>query len=152
MRGRGAPENFSRGRGGQGRQFGRAQWGTTLDKNKTNSARRLMRDYLELVEASGDPKALFVGVSAKPLPDDMYTWHGNIKAPDDTPWKGGVFHFQMNIPSDYPCSPPSITLYTPLNHPNVFGTTLCLDMLQATGVIYAGWVSAYTIETVLIQL
>lgn len=142
-----------RGRGRQGhQQSGRAQWGATLDKNKTTSERRLMRDYLELIESSGDPKALFVGVSARTLADDMYTWHGNIKAPDDTPWKGGVFHFVMNIPTDYPCSPPSITLSTTIHHPNVFGTQLCLDMIQKTGAIYEGWVSAYTIEAVLMQL
>jgi len=51
--------------------------------------RRLQRDYKELIEA----KEPLVGVSAKPLPDDMYTWHGNLRGPEDTPWKSGVFHF-----------------------------------------------------------
>ena len=57
----------------------------------TNSARRLQRDYKELIEA----KEPLVGVSAKPLADDMFTWHGNLRGPEGTPWKSGVFHFAM---------------------------------------------------------
>ena len=94
-----------------------------------------------------------VGVSAMPLPNDMYTWHGNIKGPPGTSYQNAVFHFQMVIPKDYPCSPPSITLYTPFPHPNVFGSTLCLDMFNTKSKeIYQGWVSAYSIESILIQL
>lgn len=92
-----------------------------------------------------------MGVSAKPLPNDMYTWHGNIRGPAGTKWEQGVFHFEMKIPIDYPCSPPDIQLFTPIPHPNVFGSTLCLDMFDKTkNAIYEGWVSAYTIETILI--
>ena len=98
-------------------------------------------------------KEPLVGVSAKPLPNDMYVWHGNIRGPAGTKWEQGVFHFEMNIPRDYPCSPPSVTLYTPIPHPNVFGSTLCLDMFSTSSKeIYQGWVSAYTIEAILIQL
>lgn len=49
-------------------------------------------------------------------------------------------------------SPPSITLFTDVTHPNVFGKTLCLDMLEGSGKRYEGWTSAYTVESILIQL
>jgi len=41
-----------------------------------------------------------------------------------------------------------------LDHPNVFGSKLCLDMLEKTkgGAWYEGWNSAYTVESILIQL
>ena len=97
-------------------------------------------------------KEPIVGVSAMPLSNDMYTWHGNLRGPAKSPWKDGVFHFIMNIPRDYPCSPPKITLCTQIPHPNVFGNDLCLDMLGSKKKIYEGWVPAYTIEAVLIQL
>jgi len=117
--------------------------------DRTNSARRLQRDYKELTDA----REPLVGVAAKPLPNDLYTWHGNLRGPAGTAWAGGVFHFEMKIPSDYPCSPPDIQLCTPIPHPNVFGRRLCLDMLEVgSKAIYEGWVSAYTIEAVLIQL
>lgn len=90
-----------------------------------------------------------VGVSAQPLPNDMFTWHGNIKAPEGSQWKGVVLHFEMNIPRDYPVSPPSIKLFNTIPHPNIFGSTLCLDMTQSDS---KGWSVAYTIESVLIQL
>jgi hypothetical protein len=43
---------------------------------------------------------------------------------------------------------------TPITHPNVFGTRLCLDLLEKNnkGEWYQGWNSAYTVESVLIQL
>jgi len=84
----------------------------------------------------------------------MYLWHANIRGPEGTPYKGGVFHLTINFPQDYPCSPPTITLCTPITHPNVFGTNLCLDLLQKSskGEWYQGWNSAYTVESVLIQL
>ena len=60
---------------------------------------------------------------------------------------------EITFPDNYPVSPPSIRLFTKVPHPNVFGTTLCLDMLQPGGnAWYEGWTSAYTAESILIQL
>jgi len=66
----------------------------------------------------------------------MYTWHGNLRGPADTKWQKGVFHFEMKIPADYPCSPPTIKLFSPIPHPNVFGQEICLDMLGSSRMIY----------------
>mmetsp|Transcript_5878 Transcript_5878/g.7104 ORF Transcript_5878/g.7104 Transcript_5878/m.7104 type:complete len:228 (-) Transcript_5878:3533-4216(-) len=46
-------------------------------------------------------------------------------------------------------------MYTPIPHPNVFGSSVCLDMLQPKNKDsgwYDGWSSAYTVESILIQL
>lgn len=39
-----------------------------------------------------------VGVSAEPLENDLFTWHANIKGPENTKYEGGVFHFVIDIP------------------------------------------------------
>lgn len=39
-----------------------------------------------------DAKEPLVGVSASPLPDNMYVWHGNLRGPANTKWAEGVFH------------------------------------------------------------
>jgi len=69
-----------RGRGGfagRGRQVNNALMRTALVRqDQTNSARRLQKDYKELIDENREP---LVGISAAPLPNDMYTWHGNMK-------------------------------------------------------------------------
>lgn len=142
------------GRGGRGRPgANNAQLRSAVLSQKTNAVRRLQKDLKELRDA----EVPLVGVSATPLDDSIFTWHCNIRAPSDSAYAGGVFHVEMTFPQDYPCSPPGLTIFvSSLNHPNVFGTKLCLDMLEpapkGNGRWYEGWNSAYTVESILIQL
>ena len=89
--GRGGPVRGGRGgRRGGGYQPHTSMLRTGLmAKNTMNSARRLQRDYKELTEA----KEPLVGVSARPLENDMFTWHGNLRGPPETKWANAVFHF-----------------------------------------------------------
>ena len=145
-----------RGRGGafRGRGGSRARETALLRSNilldQRNSVRRLQKDLKEI----RDSEIPLVGVTAAPLDDSIFKWHANIRGPADTVYAGGVFHLEMVFPEDYPVSPPSITLCTNVPHANVFGRRLCLDMLEPnkTGVWYQGWTSAYTVQSVLIQL
>lgn len=143
------------GRGGRGRGgFIQRPGNTAMMRQKilgstANSAKRLMKDYEELKSAT----IPLVGVSAAPRDNNFYVWCANIRGPENTAYEGGVFHLEITFPQNYPLSPPSIKLSTPIPHPNVFGTTLCLDMLQPSGEAwYQGWCSAYTVESVLMQL
>jgi len=122
----------------------------TVKVEQTNSARRLQKDLKELEDS---PIPLF-GVSARPLSSSLYIWHGNLRGPEGTPFEGGVFHMELVFPLDYPVSPPTIKLFTQIPHPNVlYGNSVCLDILDKNQrQIYQGWTSAYTVETVLIQL
>ena len=117
---------------------------------QTNSARRLQKDLKELEDCT----IPLVGVTARPLSSSLYIWHGNLRGPAGTPYEGGVFHIQIVFPQNYPVSPPTIILFTPITHPNVLGgTNICLDILDVNQKqIYQGWTSAYTVEAILIQL
>ena len=61
---------------------------------QTNSARRLQKDLKELEDT---PIPLF-GVSARPLSSSLYTWHGNLRGPEGSPFEGGVFHIEIVFP------------------------------------------------------
>lgn len=102
-----------------------------------------MKD-LEELEKNNLPT---VGVTARPLEDDLFQWHANIRGPEGTPYEGGIFHLEITIPETYPHHPPSINLPVTIPHPNIFENRLCLDMLEEDG-----WSSAYTILSILIQL
>ena len=59
----------------------------------------------------------------------------------------------MKIPTSYPHHPPQIRLLTNLSHPNIIGNYICLDMLSLNrGEEGNGWSSAYSIQSVLMQL
>jgi len=121
-----------------------------LKVEQTNSARRLQKDLKELEEST----IPLYGVSARPLSSSLHIWHGNLRGPKNSPFEGGVFHIEINFPQNYPVSPPTIRLFTPINHPNVIGgNNICLDILDASQKqIYQGWTSGYTVEAILIQL
>lgn len=117
---------------------------------KNLTTKRLQKDYYEMV----DSDTPCVGISGHPLDDDYFTWHCNLAGPEKTCYAGAVIHLEMKIPETYPKDPPTINLLTPLKHPNVFGTTLCLDMLQKNTARdqNVGWSSAYGIQSILVQL
>lgn len=120
-----------------------------VNKNKSWAMRRLMKDLKEIEEDSVPT----VGVTARPTDKDLFTWRGNLRGPDGTPYQGGVFHIEIKFTELYPSEPPTIRLMTPLTHPNVFGTSICLDMLNGSDrVLYQGWTSGYTVQSILIQL
>ena len=101
-----------------------------ISVNQTLSMKRLARDYLELKNS----EIPLVGVAGSPDEHDMSIWHVNIRAPDDTPWKGAVFHLMMRFPTHYPLKPPFIEVMTPLTHPcvkpNRRSIAVCLDQLE----------------------
>ena len=126
---------------------------TILEQKSTYCVRRLLRDLKEIDE-NDIPT---VGVAARPLEKDILTWHANLRGPEGTPYHGAVFHLSMAFPDNYPHSPPSVTLLTPLpEHPNVFdgGSRLCLDMLENSSSkgLYEGWTSGYSVLSILLQL
>jgi len=113
------------------------------------ATRRLMRDLKE-VETNDIPT---VGVTAKPLDDNLFEWACNLRGPEGTSYEGGVFHVHLLFPENYPHDPPTVSLFTTLPHPCVSGTTICLDMLDGSNRgVYRGWISGYSVLSILLQL
>ncbi|KAJ9440914.1 Ubiquitin carrier protein [Diplonema papillatum] len=119
-----------------------------------SAVRRLQR---ELAKVNNDPSW---GVSAMPIEDNILFWHCNVAAPGGLTGKG-VLHLELKFPAEYPAVPPTVrTLGADIDHPNVFGDYICIDMLEkgefenAESALkpYTGWSSAYGVQTILTQL
>ena len=79
---------------------------------------------------------------------DIYNWSGVIIGPADSPYEGGVFVFEINVPHSYPFGAPSIKFITPILHPNIDEQTgtVCMDILGHQ------WSPAQTIPKVVVAL
>ncbi|KAH8117527.1 UBC-like protein [Phellopilus nigrolimitatus] len=72
--------------------------------NKNNSAvKRIMQEAREL---ANDPSTEY---SAAPLEE----WHCTMRGPPDTDFEGGLYHFRIILPAEYPFRPPSLIMLTP---------------------------------------
>ncbi|ETO33534.1 Ubiquitin-conjugating enzyme family protein [Reticulomyxa filosa] len=88
------------------------------------------------------------GVEAEVVGTDMQHWVGTLIGPKDTPYEGGIFTVDIQIPDQYPFAPPKCTFNTRVWHPNISSQTgaICLDILKDQ------WSPAMTIRTVLLSL
>ena len=121
-----------------------------LVQKKSFSLQRLMHDYNEITKQ----EVPIPGVSALPLDNNFYEWHGNVKAVTNNVYKGAVLHFKLTFPKDYPLSPPAVYLLnTDLKHPNVMpDRRICIDIFEKAQGSYKGWKSGYTVLSILLQL
>ena len=120
-----------------------------VELQKRCAVRRLFRDWKEIEDQRDELST----IAALPT-SDIFLWHCNIR-PLDGPFAGTIFHLILEFPDDYPHGPPRCLLCTLMDHPNVFDHDyICLDMIQRehTHRPYAGWTSAYSAMSVLMQL
>lgn len=63
---------------------------------------------------------------------DLRHWKGYIEGPDDTPYKGGSYQIDIQLPPEYPYKPPKMKFDTKIWHPNISSQTgaICLDILK----------------------
>ncbi|ELR16842.1 Ubiquitinconjugating enzyme subfamily protein [Acanthamoeba castellanii str. Neff] len=116
--------------------------------------KRLMRDWREL------QRCPLPTVAAVPLENNFFEWHGNMLATSESSFCGLVYHIIMRFPDTYPLQPPTVELKGYISHPNVFGSYICLDMLEngwwgmesVREQRYTGWSTAYSVTSILIQL
>jgi len=132
--------------------------GVQQGMSRTAATHRLLRDLRAVL---ADPLPT---ISAEPLEDDIFEWHCNMR-PNSGPYQGVTFHFVLRFPTDYPNSPPEVEMCSFLKHPNLFhgwggrNPYICLDLLRridgdshADGGYNGGWSTAYTAQSVLVQL
>jgi ubiquitin-protein ligase len=88
-----------------------------------SALKRLQRDHREL------SKYPIVNIDARPIGDDLFAWTFTMVAPSGL-WAGIPFHGHMDFTEEYPSKPPTVSLLTDLDHPNVVRGQICLDMLN----------------------
>lgn len=106
--------------------------------------RRDLVDFLKPIDSNRPPL-----IHAAPESDSFMRWRAVMCGPPDTPWRWVTIEMRIEFPPDYPGSAPTITLLTPLFHPNVELETgkICADLLTATG-----WSAAYQLHGLLVNL
>lgn len=128
----------------------KAEISALLTSKKSFSLQRLMHDYKEIK----NQVIPIPGVSAAPLDDNFYEWHGNVKSSTTNIYKGAVMHLKFEFPKRYPLEPPKISVLNKnLKHPNIMPDgRICLDVLEKKVEKFRGWRGGYTVLTILLQL
>merc|ERR1719352_1164511 len=90
-----------------------------------NRIKKELRDCQKDKETSG----LEVSV---PDEGNLMHWKGTLKGPTGTPYEGGIFKIDIQLPTDYPFVPPKMKYETKIWHPNISSETgaICLDTLK----------------------
>lgn len=77
-------------------------------------------------------KSPIPNVTLDALKDDLSRWQAVFTGPTQTPFEGGIFKLQIDIPREYPFKPPKVGFLTRIFHPNVYTNgAICLDILTA---------------------
>ncbi|KAG2349381.1 UBC-like protein [Suillus weaverae] len=111
--------------------------------NKNNSAvKRIMQEAREL---ANDPCTDYHAV---PLEDDIFEWHCTLRGPASTEFEGGLYHFRIVLPAEYPFRPPSLMMLTP-NGRFELNTKICISF---TNYHEEEWQPAWGVRTAIIGL
>jgi ubiquitin-conjugating enzyme E2 J1 len=111
--------------------------------NKNNSAvKRIMQEAREL---ASDPCTDY---SAAPLEDDIFEWHCTLRGTSGTEFEGGLYHFRILLPAEYPFRPPSIMMLTP-NGRFELNTKICISF---TSYHEEMWQPAWGVRTAILGL
>lgn len=105
------------------------------------SIKRLQKEYQRIAKNNV--------ILAHPRNGNMYLWDGVINGPINTPYEGGKFNVEIQIPKNYPFDPPKVFFKTKIYHPNISHKgDICISILKRCD----GWVPSLTIEKVLLSI
>ncbi|KAJ3530800.1 hypothetical protein NMY22_g8420 [Coprinellus aureogranulatus] len=111
--------------------------------NKNNSAvKRIMQEAREL---ANDPCTDY---HAAPLEDDIFEWHCTLRGSPGTEFEGGLYHFRILLPSEYPFRPPSIMMLTPSGRFEL-NTKICISFTSYHEEL---WQPAWGVRTAIVGL
>ncbi|XP_054717762.1 ubiquitin-conjugating enzyme E2 J2-like [Uloborus diversus] len=113
-----------------------------VERRGNMATRRLRQDYMRLMR---DPVPY---VKAHPLQQNILEWHFAVQGPEDTPYKGGIYHGKLIFPGEFPFKPPSIYMITP-NGRFKTNTRLCLSISDFHPDT---WNPAWSVATILTGL
>ncbi|ODV88399.1 hypothetical protein CANCADRAFT_146055 [Tortispora caseinolytica NRRL Y-17796] len=89
------------------------------------------------------------GVTLKILDErDLSHLKGTFKGPPGTPFEGGTYVIDIQVPNEYPFKPPKMKFETKVYHPNISSQTgaICLDILKDA------WSPVLTLKSSMISL
>eukprot|EP01084_Bolivina_argentea_P038267 70757_1 len=100
--------------------------------------RRLQKELSQ----GGGPRSWTI--SCGPAGCDLFKWKGLIEGPDNTPYEGGYYELDIQVPQDYPFKPPKVKFTTKMYHCNINDQgRISLDVLRDK------WSPSYEIYKVL---
>jgi ubiquitin-conjugating enzyme E2 J1 len=103
------------------------------------SARRIAAEVRDLAR----PSHRF---TARPVrDDDLREWHFTLRGAPDSEFAGGLYHGRIQLPADYPLSPPSFYFITPSGRFET-GVKICLSM---SAFHPESWSPTWSIRTML---
>jgi ubiquitin-conjugating enzyme E2 Z len=112
---------------------------------------RLLKDVKQIIKNPLTDNGIYYAHDDQ----DMLKGYALIIGPSETPYFGGNYFFELNYPTDYPHSPPSVKYCTNGNeirfNPNLYKCgKVCVSLLNT----WRGdqWTSCQTIATVLLTL
>ena len=115
------------------------------------AVKRILSD-LKIVKSNQlDKHNIFVSTND----EDIYNIKAMIIGPDDTPYEGGFYFFDINFPKNYPMEPPKAKFMT-LNrevrfNPNLYKCgKVCVSLLNTWQG--PGWTTACTLSSVLLSI
>lgn len=107
---------------------------------------RIKKILKELADVAQDTAS---GITLTPITEgDLTHLEGTFIGPPDTPYAGGRFKVDIQVPQEYPFKPPAMKFTTRVYHPNVLLVTgaICLDILTKK------WTPVLTCKLVLMLL
>ncbi|CAD5220247.1 unnamed protein product [Bursaphelenchus xylophilus] len=109
------------------------------------SLKRVQREVRELAASKDLAQG---GLTVEVVDGNLSHLHGYLRGPADSPYDGACLQLDIEIPENYPFSPPVCKFITRIWHPNISSQTgvICLDVLKEN------WAATMTIRTVLLSI
>jgi ubiquitin-conjugating enzyme E2 Z len=112
---------------------------------------RLVKDIKSIIQNPLTEQGIYYAHDST----DMLKGYAMIVGPEDTPYFGGYYFFELTYPPNYPYSPPTVVYYTNAYNirfnPNLYTCgKVCISLLNT----WRGeqWTSCQTISTVLLTI
>ena len=130
-----------------------------MSKRNSSAVARLKQDYIRLKKVLQDKSSrgpafyhyplLYQDpvpyIVAEPLPSNILEWRYVVTGPEDSLYRGGLYHGKLVFPSEFPFKPPSIFMITP-NGRFKTDTRLCLSISDYHPDT---WNPAWSVSTIL---
>ncbi|XP_046596256.1 ubiquitin-conjugating enzyme E2 T isoform X1 [Neodiprion lecontei] len=111
-------------------------------QREMQKASRLKRELAMMAENPPE------GICCYPKNDKTDVLSANILGPRGSPYEGGLFQLEIEIPEIYPFEPPRMKFLTPVYHPNIDDAgRICMDLLKMPPK--GGWKPTINIENLL---